>query len=651
MGRNAGTVGDHLGYRISAQYMRGTDWSYVDSGEVQARRDFLDDPANARVNPDTLKIGLRDSSIERLAGELRIDYLPTDELSLILSIGANDAIRNPDITGVGGAQARDWLYTYYQLRCNWKSLFAQIFYNKSDAGNSYLLQSGNPVVDRSSLFVSQLQNSWQPFDSVSITYGADLLVTTPVTDSTITGRNEGNDRIVEIGAYAQGDWSVIPERLQAVGALRVDNHSRLSDPIVSPRVALVYTPGTDQSFRVTYNSAYSAPTTNDMFLDVLVRHTPAVDIRASGLSESGFTFRLGSDGIPLVRSRFSDNPAQYLPLDSARSTEIWNNLIVVVNQALRDLGATDTLKDIAPPPSTMPLHIRTLNRATGAFDSSGFPRPVDGIRPTINRTIELGYKGVIADRLLLSIDAYRSHYTDFIGTLGAVTASVFYDYDALRRHFTSELIRTGFADSSLAAFYGDLLATQIAGRAGDSSATGAPVATISPEQASDPAAVFFAPRNFGSITLYGIDVAAHLAITPDLTLGIALSYVDKNFFPNLDNVGDLALNAPKFKYTLSAGYQNPVTGIYGSIAFRHVDGFPVESGVYIGTVAGYSVLDFDLGSRLPWVPGMNVTLSIQNLLTFVEGSGASPFTARHAEFVGTPSLGRLALLRATYEFH
>lgn len=649
MARHAGSISDRIGYRISAQYMTGSDWEYVDSAEVEARREFLADPVNAGANPDTVRIGLRDNSIERLAGELRLDYLPTDDISLVLSIGMNDAIRNLDITGVGGAQARDWLYTYYQLRATWNDFFAQIFLNRSDAGDSYLLQSGAPVIDRSSLMVAQLQHGASPVDGLNLTYGADLLSTTPVTDSTITGGNETDDGIVEVGIYAQGDWGVVPGVLSALGAVRFDHHSRLDDPIISPRLALVLTPGADQMARLTYNSAYSAPTTNDMFLDILVRRTPAIDVRASGLSRSGFTFRRGPDGLPLVRSSFSDDRERHMPLGDLRGPTVWTNLITLVNEALRGLGG-DTLRGIAPPPDDIPLHLRTLNRETGAFDSSGYPLEVPPIRPTINRTIELGYQGVFFDRFVVGIDLYRSHYTDFVGTLGTVTANVFYDIDVLRGHLMAELIRTGFADSSIAPFYADLLATQIAGRPGDPSATGAPIATISPEQATDPTAVFFAPRNFGSITLYGVDISLRGTLLPGVTLSGTLSYVDRNFFENLDGVGDLSLNAPRFKYALGADYINLQLGVDVSVLLRHVNGFHVSSGVYVGDVAGYSLLDAAVGWKLPFIDGVQVTLSAQNLLTFVQGVDENPFTARHAEFVGTPSIGRMALLRLTYQF-
>lgn len=651
MVRHAGMIGDRLGYKISGQYMTATDWGLVDSVEVSSRRAFLADTiTNGHVRPDTLKIGLRDSLVQRLAGEIRIDYIPVDDLSLIFSAGLNDAIRNPEITGVGGAMARDWTYSYYQLRALYKDLFVQAFLNKSSAGGSYLLRTGVPVVDRSSLFVAQVQHNYMPVeDELRLTYGVDLLLTTPVTDSTITGVHENDDDILEVGGYLQGEWIILPDKLTLIGAGRLDKHSRLDDVIFSPRAALVYQPFDNQSLRLTFNRAYSAPTTNDMFLDLLARRTVAIDVRASGLSRSGFTFRTASDGSPLMRSKLHPDHSAYLPLDSARGNGVWHGVQGLINNELKKLGSTATFDSVAAPPASVGLQIRTLNQLTAAFDSSGPPMTIPGIRPTITSTIELGYQGVLFDRIALGVDLYRSHYTDFLATVGVITPNVFYEQSSLETYLRSELLRVGFAtDSAQSAFFAQLLSSLISGTPGDTSNTGVPLGTISPEQAVDPTAIIAAPRNYGSITLYGYDLSLQVGITEELTVGGNLSYVDNNFFPNLEGISDLALNAPKFKFSLSADYRDPSLGFNCGVRLRHVDGFPVRSGDYIGSVAGYSVVDLSLGYDIPFIPGLNATVSASNLLTFVEGRDTSPFELRHAEFIGTPELGRMTLLRLTY---
>jgi len=648
--RHAGTIGDNLGYKISAQYMRGTDWSTVDSTEIQARATFLADSANAGVNPDTVKIGARDSAIERAAAEIRIDYIPTEDLTLILTAGLNDAIRNPEITGVGGAQARDWMSAYVQVRAIWKDLFLQTFYNRSDAGGSYLFRTGEPVVDRSGQFVAQAQHTSSIDERLKLTYGLDYLLTMPETEGTITGGNEADDDITEVGGYAQAEYPILPGLLEATGALRLDYHSRIDAPILSPRAALVWHPLEGQTVRLTWNRAYSSPTTNDLFLDILVQQTPLFAVRAAGVPQGGFHFRRDTSGTPLMRSSLFSNPATFLPIDSARGATVWRGVQNLVNEELRRNGFAQTIDSIAPPPASVGLELRALNQATAGFDLSAGLEDVPAIRPTITSTYELGWEGTLFDRVRVGVDLYRSDYRDFVASLAAITPNVFYQQEPLRQHLFNEVLRTGLvSDTATAQFYASFLAQQIAGVPGDAATTGVPLGTVSPENANDPTAIIFSSRNYGNITVYGWDISLQGAITRQLGATITASWLDRNFLPNLDGRGDLALNAPRFKVAGSLEYRDDESGFDAGVRVRHIDGFPVRSGVYSGDVPGYTVADLTIGGSLPFVPGLAAHLSIQNLLTFVEGNPESPFTTRHVEFVGAPALGRLGLLRLTYE--
>lgn len=641
MGRHAGTIGEGFGYKISAQYMRGTDWGYSDSVEREARASFLADTNNRGVNPDTLKIGLRDSSIERVAGEVRFDYTPTEDLTAIVAVGANRAIRNPDITGVGGAQARDWQYTYYQARVLYKDLFLQAFLNQSDAGKSYLLRTGQPVVDRSTLFVAQAQHATELEGIGRLAYGIDYLMTTPVTDSTITGGNEDNDRITEIGGYVQGEWNIVPEVLELVAAGRLDKHSRLDDVIFSPRAALVYTPVENQTVRATFNTAYSSPSTNDLFLDIVAQRVTAgtsvlFDVRASGVPESGFRFNYAPGGMPLMHGfgLFGYDPAAAVPIGTTEPA--WRFLQELLRQ-----GGFAILDSVAPPPAET-VEMRMLDN-TGSFTPVSGPVERAPLKPTINSTFEIGYNGVIADRLALSVDLYRSQYHNFVGPLQAITPNVFFQEDALRNYLLDELGKLGSVGGDSATL------AQLAAVLADT-ASKIPFGVVSPFGATDPAAVVFASRNYGDITLYGVDLGLRFGLTNAIALSANLSYVDKNFFPNLDNVSDLSLNAPKFKYSVAVEYRDAAIGFNGEARLRHVDGFPVNSGVFVGRVPGYTVVDLQLGYQIPFVEGLTLAISAQNLLTAVEGESGSLFTQRHAEFVGTPALGRLVIARLAYEF-
>lgn len=647
--RHAGTIGDNFGYKISGQYMRGEDWGYVDTAESSARAAFLADTNNRGANPDTLKIGLRDSTIERIGGELRLDYMPVDDLTLIFAAGLNQAINNTDLTGVGAAQAQNWRYSYYQLRTLYKDLFFQAFLNQSDAGETYLLRTGAPIVDRSSLFVTQIQHSYQLADIERLTYGADLQFTNPVTDSTVNGRNEGDDNFTEFGIYLQSETKLIPEMLDLTVAGRFDKHSRLDDPIISPRAALVFTPLKDHALRFTYNQAYSAPTTNEMFLDIIAANTQLFNVRAAGVPQSGYSFSFDASGNPIMHSFLAD-PSK--GLSSTDVGAIWEGLKQVLIANFPDTATQSVIRQIpAPPPGVVKTELRGVNPANGTFISFN-PSSIANrgpTKPTLTSTIELGYNGVLADRVAISLDLYRSHYTDFVGPLQVITPTVFLERQSLEGYLTQVFIGGGLPEGQ-AKLLAASFAPQVSGILGDTLLRGVPVGTVTPNEVNDPTAVYLTYRNYGNITLYGYDLGLQVGVAEGLALNGSVSYVDKNFFRNLDGVADLSLNAPKFKFSVGAEYRSAQLGFSIRSLFRHVDGFQVNSGVYLGSVPGYSVVDLNIDYELPWVEGLKATLTAQNLLTFVEGSDGGPFSQRHSEFVGAAPIGRLVLGRLSYSF-
>ena len=609
--------------------------------------EFLE--SNPDADPDTLKIAARDSAMKRLGGEVRLDWLMTDEASLILSTGFTQALNNTDLTGVGAAQAQDWAYWYHQARFRWRELFVQAFLNRSDAGETWLLRTGQPIIDRSTVFVTQAQHASQLGERERLTYGVDVILTNPVTDSTVTGSNEEDDSFTEIGVYLQSETEVIKDQLDVVAALRLDKHSRLDDLVLSPRAAVVWTPEALGAFRLTWNSAYSAPNTNEMFLDILAQRTPLFDVRANGVPQDGFTFSFDGQGNPQMRSHFSPDLTTYYSVSSGEL--FWDGMKEAV-KALAPEAFRDLVDGIpAPGPGVVGTELRWLNPNTGAFDAIEGKTVTNrsSVQPTINNTLEFGWQGVVFDRVGISADFYRSRYTDFVGPLEVVTPSVFYEQSSLQEYLVGALLASGI-DSAQVDFVADLVAAQVAGISGDKNNNGIPIGTITALTATDPTAVMLTYRNYGDITLYGYDIGLQVAVLDGLTLNGNVSYVDKNFFPNLDDVADLSLNAPKFKYNIGADYRNIQWKFNANLLFRHVDGFPVRSGVYIGDVPGYSTLSLNLGYTIPWVQGLKASISAQNLMSWVEDGEDSPFETRHIEFIGAPPIGRMILGRLTWEF-
>ena len=683
--RHAGSFNNKIGYKLTGRYTQGEDWNSTDPVEEELRQQRID----AGVPEEEIKIGARDFDIQQIAGEARVDYRVNEDLTTIFNGGYTQA-SNIELTGLGAGQADNWTYSYVQARALYKDFFAQAFWNTNDAGDTFLLRDGAYIIDKSSLFVTQLQHGLSLGARERLTYGVDMLLTRPDTEGTITGANEDDDGINEIGLYLQSETE-LTDQLRFIAAARLDNHNRLEDPVFSPRAALVFKPTPEHNLRATYNRAFSTPTTNNLFLDIraaedgfglgaafkgVLPFSPAIDIRAQGVGLEGFHFSRSADGRPQFRSPFAPlvqrTPNDYIDLDDPIFTNVmWTvargavmtELIATATTALTAQGlpaaqiqALSQAFDALVPRQVTDVKnvMRSLDLETFDFTPVDDAFDVDPMKPTITQTIELGYKGTLFNKLLIGVDAYHTKIRDFVGPVTPETPNVFLDPATLGaflgRQFGAALDnpQNAILNGALVA----LLDSPQAGGNGNGSAAdeltalfvtngaGIPFGTVSPKEANDPVAVTATYRNFGDISLNGADFKFAYFLNENWNIGGNYSYVSKNLFENVDNLRDVALNAPSNKFGVSVEYLNAgLSNLAAQLRMRFVDGFPVNSGVYHGTVERYTTIDVSAGYDLPFSPNTRLSLTIQNLLN-----------NEHQEFVGVPEIGRLSILRVTQNF-
>lgn len=660
--RHAGVINETIGYKLSGNYFQGDDW--------EAGRAKEDLESEGGLIFDTYKA----------SGEFRVDYRPAADTTAILASGLTQAT-GIELTGIGAGQAQNWSYGYLQGRFIHKDLFAQAFWNRSNAGDSYVVRSGDPTIDNSDLYVAQIQHSYSFGDRQRFTYGLDVLLTRPDTEGTINGMNEADDNINEIGAYLQSETKILPQ-LKFIAAGRIDDHNQLEDMVLSPRVALAFQPDDDHNLRITYNRAFNTPRTSDLFLDILsakdpfqlganfqpvLGFSPNIDIRAQGVrSETGFTFKRSANGRPEFRSPFSplaQLPAEtYIPLDDPVFTNVmWNvGRGVVLSTFKEGLTAqglpepsvkalSDGLDNLIPQPIVGVKNVlRALDPQTGSFVDIEDVNDVNPLKPTITQTYEIGYKGIAMNRLAFSADVYHSRINDFVGPLVVETPNVFLDPATLGA-FLGGPITAALTDPANANLKQTLLAFDAPAQGGNGNGSpvdelvkviaSIPFGTVTPEQAADPNAVMLTYRNYGDISLNGLDLSLTYYLNPSLSVGANYSFVSKDLFENVDGLGDIALNAPKNKFGANVQYVNTDLGLGLGLRTRFVAGFPVRSGVYVGELESYYTIDLNAGYELPISPRPRLSLTVQNLLN-----------RQHQQFIGSPEIGRLSMVRLTQTF-
>ena len=420
------------------------------------------------------------------------------------------------------------------------------------------------------------------------------------------------------------------------------------------------------------------PTSNSNFLDIIAGQLPGTDIiirgRGSGPGFSwprnpAFTALVGSD---LVAS--SLNPAALgvhtpVGLDlGATYAALYGGLAAIPTPALtailqargfpvNDAVTAQLVALLSPAAGTNvtgfsrgilgKLNLTTLGIDFGINDLE----EIEPLKATVTETYEIGYKGVINNKMLFTIDAYYSKKKDFVGPLLMETPFVFVpnlsndltaavaDGIAGNAILSGALTQLGLTPGAVAG----LLVVLGADALPDAST---PVAIVQAVE-NDPGVgrtpeLMLAYRNFGKVDFIGVDASFQYLASDQLSLFGNVSYVSDTKFDEdeLDEPGSglaLALNAPGFKgrfgfdYKLNSGFSFNAAG-------RYSDEFPILSGPYQGLLESYFLLDVGVGYDLDeYAAGLRIDLGISNVTDNL-----------HREFIGAPQLGRMGIARVTY---
>lgn len=668
-GRFAATAGERVGIKVSGEYLQGTEWRMIDPAEPTDLPGRTCDPTFA----------CRDFKLQTWKLDGRLDWRPMDDAEIIVAGGRNTADKLIEYTGIGAAQALDWSYSYAQVRARVGRFFIQGFGNFSDSGNeeptagqppqfggTYLFRDGAPIVDKSRLWAAQAQHGFTVANErLDVIYGTDFTYTDARTGGTINGRNENDDSITEIGGYAHA--TVAANRwLDFLGALRVDKHSDVDNPQVSPRAAIVLKPSDNQNIRVTYNHAFSTPSNNNLFLDIVAATAGPYNVRALG-TKGGFRFRMGHcaagglDGLCMRSPEAFGVPQVALP---AQAAPLWQVAVGAVTPALVSAGVPLQIMQLLgaqmPTPQEVATQLRRLNPTTETFSNIGPAEvaDIDPVKPTLSDVLEVGYKGIIAGKLRLAADVWFEWKQDFVGPLIVESPNVFLDPASTAQYIAGVLAGAGLSPQEIAALT-PVITAAMAGIPNNAQLPGVPLGTVVPNssltQSSD---IFLTYRNFGKVNLWGWDLALDYLITNTFGIAATYSFVNDDFFPScttdpgasdcVEGPSDIALNATSNKASFTLRYRHEPIGLSAEGRIRYVEGFPVSSGVFVSPrdsqgnlvpLESWSPIDVQVAYRMPFARGAIATLTVENL-----------FNENYATFVGVPQLGRLMLLKLQWHF-
>ncbi len=249
---------------------------------------------------------------------------------------------------------------------------------------------------------------------------------------------------------------------------------------------------------------------------------------------------------------------------------------------------------------------------------------IDPLEPETNTTYEIGYSGFATKKLHIDFNAYHSKYKNFISPLNVIGISGAFPVPVLPTVLSQGEVT--FSESA------------------------------SPE-------LVLTYRNFGEVTMQGIDFGLQFQVSRKVGLWGNFSYVNPR---DLDNAGndfdmdgmvepsELSFNTPENRFNLGLMLTDfLLPGLFASASMRHVDSYDFVSGSHSGTkdgegsglfqfkdrgpLGGFESIDVNLSYLLK--SGVQFNLGVTNLLD-----------KKLQEMVSSPAIRRLIVGEIKYTF-
>jgi len=631
--------------------------------------------------------------------DAHLEWRPSDNTSYKVAGGLNNgrgAFFNSQ--GVGYTQGTS---VWAQAQAQVGGFYAQAFLDSNNGGKdsepTFLYATGLRTVAKRQAIQLQLQYSFDIpflFDS-EWTAGWDYNNTYSDSEYTLYGRNDDDDDYIINGFYGQGTLHM-SDKVDLVVAGRYDSVNFISTGAFAPSATLVYKASPKSTWRVGYKKTLTANTALNQYIDF------PVAALAPGILD---VWLVGQNS----NHQFGDPASQMIELAglglSIPATSAGGGLPLaipygaVAGASLAGLyAAAPTLQPLLAP------FFATYQGPSGGTGTlspynlfNGLPMPSSddtyGARFGSVSNFELGWTGVIGDRLKLSADIYTYEnkgftYFQAIGqTFALVGSDIPNDLAAavmadVTPYATAVLTQvTTAAYQGLAAAYGypfSVVASGALAAAGipslANSIAGAVAQTVggvggaftlggqgfvgqlgplfaalgTVESSAVPAndGVTHIPagyRTYGDAirSHWGGDVSMDYFVNSDVRLWANASWLSQNeWTPGEDDDDDLpyysSLNAPKFKWRLGMDYAPP-SGFNMAVSFMHDDKFHSEQGFFTGMVETKNLIDLNLGYKFS--SNMRFDISAQNLTN-------NPYSA----FPNMPLIKRRVIGKVTFNF-
>lgn len=417
--------------------------------------------------------------------------------------------------------------------------------------------------DKSNMYHGEFQYDFKnEIDFVELQVGANYRMFELQSNGTIFPDTTGAIRINEFGGYLQAGKKIIDD-FKLSGSIRFDKNENF-DGQINPRVSGVYTVNKNHNFRASYQTGFRNPTTQGQYISLDI-----ISARLLGGLPQFFEFynltKRSSTNVPLAFTGGSVNA--------------FRNSVFSGNSPFD--------------PSTYSL----LEPFT----------EYDPVKPEKIKSMEVGYRSLIQNKLLIDAVYYYNIYTDFITQIRVVTAAELSADDA-------DQVNADEGASVVSA--GDPAFNSILN--GTSNNT------------------FQIYTNLDDrVTTQGTSIG----LTYNFAQGYALggNYSWNKFIGGYSDNTLNDFNTPEHKFNINFGNRKLTDNLGFNVTYRWQEAFRWESSFAVGEVPSYNTVDAQISYKL------------DKLRSIVKLGGSNLLNDYYIQSLGGPSIGAIYYISVTFD--
>jgi outer membrane receptor protein involved in Fe transport len=304
--RHAGIGGGgRWGYRLNGGYNQSDSWSRsrTSADRMDLKREYGPVVDDSVAHPIPLARELRALNgqtadlatgaitgeadpVKNMYGSARLDYYANSGSVLTAETGIAQVQNEIFVTGIGRVQVSKALRPYARLGWASQTFNVMAYWNgRRTQEPQFSLASGAPLEETSNILHLEAQDIRRFDDEKGRTvFGGSLRNYRVNTDTTLM-RPEDDDRSdYYYSLFGQVEYQ-LAEKVRGVVASRFDIGT-LINPQFSPKLAIVYSPSDQHSFRFTVNRAFQTPNYSEFYLRVAAGAPANLSALEAGLRAS-----------------------------------------------------------------------------------------------------------------------------------------------------------------------------------------------------------------------------------------------------------------------------------------------------------------------------------------------------------------------------